>query len=216
MIPPSPHRPSIDDFWSQDVINDWNDEYSQRKVLRSDHRRPVLSVPENGDEEPLPLAFPPRSPTKTPLKRNKKAFESRRAFTEKNHGLALDFLKELDDTIANGKVASLAAPTGGIRLIWSKTLNSTAGRANWRQEIIKSSENNDGLSETYRHHASIELAEKVIDDEGTYRNYTTKQSLLITISGRLINVIAHEYCHLANFMISGVKNNPHGKQFKEW
>lgn len=33
---------------------------------------------------------------------------------------------------------------------------------------------------------------------------------------RLINVIAHEYCHLANFMISGVKDNPHGKEFKEW
>ena len=51
----------------------------------------------------------------------------------------------------------------------------------------------------HRHHASIELAEKVIDDEH-----------------RLINVIAHEYCHLANFMISGIKNNPHGKEFKQW
>ncbi len=29
-------------------------------------------------------------------------------------------------------------------------------------------------------------------------------------------MIAHEYCHLANFMISGVKNNPHGKGFKDW
>ena len=33
---------------------------------------------------------------------------------------------------------------------------------------------------------------------------------------RLLNVIAHEYCHLANFMISGIKDNPHGKEFKEW
>lgn len=33
---------------------------------------------------------------------------------------------------------------------------------------------------------------------------------------RLVNVLAHEYCHLANFMISGIKNNPHGKEFKEW
>ena len=55
------------------------------------------------------------------------------------------------------------------------------------------------LDTTHRHHASIELAEKVIDNED-----------------RLINVLAHEYCHLANFMISGVKNNPHGKEFKEW
>ena len=36
------------------------------------------------------------------------------------------------------------------------------------------------------------------------------------LTERLINVLAHEYCHLANFMISGIKNNPHGKEFKEW
>ncbi len=33
---------------------------------------------------------------------------------------------------------------------------------------------------------------------------------------RLTNVIAHEYCHLANFMISGIKDNPHGASFKTW
>ena len=33
---------------------------------------------------------------------------------------------------------------------------------------------------------------------------------------RLLNVVAHEYCHLANFMISGIKDNPHGKEFKAW
>jgi predicted SprT family Zn-dependent metalloprotease len=52
---------------------------------------------------------------------------------------------------------------------------------------------------TYRHCASIEIAEKVIDNEE-----------------RLLNVIAHEFCHLANFMVSGIRNNPHGKEFKEW
>lgn len=31
-----------------------------------------------------------------------------------------------------------------------------------------------------------------------------------------MNVIAHEYCHLANFMISGIKDNPHGASFKSW
>ena len=36
------------------------------------------------------------------------------------------------------------------------------------------------------------------------------------LAERLVNVLAHEYCHLANFMISGIKNNPHGKEFKEW
>lgn len=58
----------------------------------------------------------------------------------------------------------------------------------------------DGTTEVrHKHHASIELAEKVIDDEN-----------------RLLNVIAHEFCHLANFMVSGVKKEPHGRQFKAW
>ncbi|KAJ4292916.1 hypothetical protein N0V88_005579 [Collariella sp. IMI 366227] len=52
---------------------------------------------------------------------------------------------------------------------------------------------------TTHHHASIELAEKVISD-----------------SHRLLNVLAHEFCHLANFMVSNITTNPHGKEFKAW
>ncbi|KAL8818372.1 MAG: hypothetical protein Q9191_007957, partial [Dirinaria sp. TL-2023a] len=33
---------------------------------------------------------------------------------------------------------------------------------------------------------------------------------------RLRNVLAHEYCHLCTFMLSNVKNNPHGREFKSW
>ena len=33
---------------------------------------------------------------------------------------------------------------------------------------------------------------------------------------RLRNVLAHEYCHLCTFMLSNVKNNPHGREFKGW
>ena len=61
----------------------------------------------------------------------------------------------------------MAESTGGIQIIWSKKLCSTAGRANWRRETIRT-KNADGSAPNtlYRHHASIELAEKVIDDEG--------------------------------------------------
>lgn len=47
---------------------------------------------------------------------------------------------------------------------------------------------------------------------------TRKEStrLLTIYLDRLINVIAHEYCHLLNFMISNIKDNPHGKEFKLW
>lgn len=47
--------------------------------------------------------------------------------------------------------------------------------------------------------AGIELAARIIDNED-----------------RLINTLAHEYCHLANYMISNVTNNPHGTSFKIW
>jgi predicted SprT family Zn-dependent metalloprotease len=88
-----------------------------------------------------------------------------------------------------------------VKIIWSKKLSTTAGRANWKRETLRSSTLDlDGKpTVTYRHHAAIELAEKVIDDED-----------------RLLNVIAHEFCHLANFMVSGIKTNPHGKEFKAW
>ena len=120
----------------------------------------------------------------------------------------------------NGQVTKLTEPTGGVRLVWSKKLQSTAGRAIWRREAIRTNAEEGQVSATkYRHHASIELAEKVIDDEGAYHssvNMTGDTRLLIVHLDRLINVIAHEYCHLLNFMISNIKDSPHGKEFKIW
>lgn len=174
LIPMTPHRPSLDVFWSQDTVNEWNDEHSPRK---------------------LTLTQVKKSPSKpSPKKEVKKKFESKR------HSIAEQFLQELDRRITDGKVAELAASTGGVKLVWSKTLNTTAGRANWKRETIRT-KNSDGteVDVKYNHHASIDLAAKVIDDEE-----------------RLLNVVAHEFCHLANFMVSGITNNPHGKEFKEW
>lgn len=130
--------------------------------------------------------------------------------------MAENFLRELDEKITGGKIAEMAASTGGVKIIWSKKLNTTAGRANWKRETIRPQPTLPSFSSssaatsssasstaapklTYRHHASIELASKVIDD-----------------SDRLLNVIAHEFCHLANFMVSNIRTNPHGKEFKAW
>jgi len=133
------------------------------------------------------------------LKRTKAEANTKKAFEARKHRLAEAFLSELDTTITASQVQQLSAATGGVRFIWSKTLNSTAGRANWRRETTRI-RNSDGSVETlHKHHASIELAEKVIDDEH-----------------RLLNVVAHEFCHLANFMVSGIKDQPHGRQFKVW
>ncbi|KAF4453733.1 hypothetical protein F53441_3626 [Fusarium austroafricanum] len=178
-IPKTPHRPSMDGFWDQDFVNDWNDQHSPRKLLLP----PVTKSPRKA------------SPKKEPKKETKKSFDARK------HALAESFLAELDHEITQGRIAELAESTGGVKLVWTKTLNTTAGRASWRRETSRTTRKADGaeLSATHKHHASIELAEKVIDDEH-----------------RLLNVMAHEFCHLANFMISGVTTNPHGREFKIW
>ena len=114
-----------------------------------------------------PSEFPHKSVSKSPAKRDKKLFKQRKLFDETKHELAVTFLAEVDRTITNGQVASMADSTGGIRIVWSKKLSSTAGRANWRREAIRSKNADGSVSDTsYRHHASIELAEKVIDNEG--------------------------------------------------
>ncbi|KAM7204549.1 SprT-like family domain containing protein [Rhypophila sp. PSN 637] len=209
-IPPTPHRASSDMFWSQDFVDDWNDQHSPRKQLFTDAIKTA--------KESSPKKKNTTSPTK---KKNNDAAaskpisarEAKKAFEKEKHDLAQGFLEELDRVITNGKLSELAAPTGGIKLNWTNKLNTTAGRANWKRETIRTttpvaptSNGSSGSIEItstsvvkHKHHASIELAEKVIDDEH-----------------RLLNVLAHEFCHLANFMISGVTNNPHGKEFKAW
>lgn len=173
-IPQGPHTPTKDNFWRQSLVDCWNDEHSPRKAVKAAFRSPVKQS--------------------SPIKASKASFESTK------EQLAIDFLYELDNKITDGRISQLAQPTGGIKIEWSKTLNTTAGRANWKKETIRTTPSDGSdATVTFNHHASIELAEKVIDDEG-----------------RLLNVLAHEFCHLANFMITGITTNPHGKEFKQW
>ncbi|TGO85308.1 hypothetical protein BPOR_0410g00090 [Botrytis porri] len=193
-IPSTPHRPSMDSFWSQDLVNDWNDQYSPMKTLQPISKPKLQPFSTSGGKSLF------KKPPSFKAPRIDK--DSKKAFSISKHTIASDFLLELDTKITSGRIAELSASTGGVQIIWSKKLTTTAGRANWKRETIKSplTTNTDGkATTTFRHYASIELAEKVIDDEN-----------------RLLNVLAHEFCHLANFMISNIKTNPHGKEFKEW
>ncbi|KJZ76192.1 hypothetical protein HIM_04274 [Hirsutella minnesotensis 3608] len=178
-IPKTPYRPSVDAFWSQDFIDDWNDAHSPVK--------PILQLI---SEPNAKVSLTKASPTKA----------SKRTFDAQKHSVAESFLRELDKEITEGQISELAESTGGVKLVWTKALNTTAGRANWRRETTRTkAASGETVSVSHKHHASIELAEKVIDTED-----------------KLLNVLAHEFCHLANFMVSGVTNNPHGKEFKMW
>lgn len=191
-IPTPPLRPSLDAFWTADAINDWNDQYSPQKPLKSPRKLKLQPTP----EEPFSPSTSPNKSSQSPSKRTKAELAAIKDFNARKMQLADGFLSELDQTITGGRIQSLSASTGGVQLIWSNTLNTTAGRANWRRETTKSRSSDVPQQ---KHFASIELATKVISTEH-----------------RLLNVLAHEFCHLANFMISGVKDQPHGKQFKEW
>lgn len=285
-IPQSPHRPSLDAFWSSEVINEWNDQYSPVKdalrVGSPTRRKKIWQIWEEEEEEqeeedeegeneggegddvgsgsgsgsespsesparrrtktndrkispPQKGTAPPPPPSPQKQQRTQPSSSSSAAATRKQcfrvpkTELAHALLKELDERISDGQLAELARSTGGVKIIWSKNLRSTAGRANWRRVVVKktaaatnsalalasASSDQKGKGEQsgrdeilqvpqtqvweVHHHASIELAEKVIDDEE-----------------RLVNTLAHEFCHLANFMVSGVRDQPHGVSFKNW
>jgi predicted SprT family Zn-dependent metalloprotease len=205
------------------VVNDWNDKYSPSKPLLSPRKQKLFQQLESqmnaitltDSEDDAPFPSPTTSPRKkktqqSPTKKRTGEVASpsaadlraqRKDFAAHKHAIAETFLAEVDNTVTNGRIAQLSASTGGIKLIWSKTLKTTAGRANWRREAIRLRMGPlpTDIQTTYLHHCSIELAEKVIDDEE-----------------RLYNVLAHEYCHLTTFMISEIRNNPHGAEFKSW
>jgi predicted SprT family Zn-dependent metalloprotease len=222
-------RPSLDAFWNPAVVNEWTDRHSAVKSKplvspkKQKWREDIVKMMEGvalEDSSDEGYESPTTSPKKSskpdnrgPAKKKtptseaeatsnvKQVREQRKAFAERKHAIAEAFLIELDTTISQGRIMQLSKPTGGIKLVWSKTLKTTAGRANWRREQIRMRTGplpSDTKVEI-RHHCSIELAEKVIDDEE-----------------RLYNVLAHEFCHLTTFMISEVRNNPHGAEFKAW
>jgi len=207
-IPPTPYRESTDAFWSQETTNDWVDQHSPKKLdqlLRefedSDNER---TCDKSFDIMPRSRSVKgkePKPPSKTAQKKaeieHKKALLARKkSFDNKKADLAYDFLKVLDDAVADGQVQEMAKETGGVKIVWSKTLQTTAGRATWKR--VRDDGGYDAGNPT-KHHATIELAERIIDNED-----------------RLINTLAHEYCHLTNYMISKVHNNPHGASFKQW
>ncbi|KAF2769112.1 hypothetical protein EJ03DRAFT_327702 [Teratosphaeria nubilosa] len=190
-IPTPPLQMSIDAFWNAEAVNDWNDQYSPQKDWKSPRKLKFLATERETSQ--------PSSPRKSPTKRTKAEIQAQKDWEVRKHSVAEPFLEELDKTVTGGQIKALAASTGGVKFLWSKTLNSTAGRANWKRETTKTRQADGSIKVEHKHFASIELASKVIDDEH-----------------RLLNVIAHEFCHLCNFMISGIKDQPHGASFKAW
>ncbi|KAL7951154.1 SprT-like family domain-containing protein [Trichoderma barbatum] len=162
----------------------------------------TVEYQESGDEWNEPEIGSKTKPSRSTVPKTPSKKQTKKSFDAKRSQVAMDFLQQLDAQITHGKIGELTESTGGVKIVWSNTLKTTAGRATWKREAVVPKHTGDSAKvdvKQYRHHSSIELSEKVIDDEQ-----------------RLLNVIAHEFCHLANFMINGITDNPHGKEFKVW
>lgn len=161
------YTPIFSGFQSQEISNQLNPESPPRNAQTLIRAKGLAS-----DSAPFELTKPLPSVklqeflSKGLVEGDLEKIQPKSAFDKKKYSLAALFLKDIDLKINNGQLEALAASTEGINLIWSKKLTSTAGRANWRRENVRSPNPNEDISTAYRHHASIELAEKIIDGEG--------------------------------------------------
>ncbi|KAI1371907.1 SprT-like family-domain-containing protein [Hypoxylon crocopeplum] len=189
-IPKSPWKPEQKEFWDAELNFAWIDQHSPDKR------------PEN------PKKRQDAQDTKEVMKRkygtSPEKRDAKKAFNAVKEELARKFLEELDDRITEGQLGGLTKDTGGLRITWSKTLLTTAGRAHWKcKTLSRATKHADGSTsktlESKQHYASIELASKVLSNEAD-----------------LLNTVAHEFCHLAVFMLHGKPKAAHGPEFKAW
>ena len=220
---PPAARPSLDAFWAQDIVNDYNDAISPAKPLISPRKKHLQDFfADRSDEDDSVISRTP-SPTTSPRKKpatktrgngadaaTKAEKQRLKKFNAEKVALANDFFAQLDDHITDGEIGRLALSSGGVQVLWNNKLNTTAGQASFRRErriptpptglnATLQSPTKPGGEEKHRHIAKIELASKVV---------TTEQ--------RLYDTLAHEFCHLANFIVSHELKHPHGESFKKW
>lgn len=187
-IPPSPWKPEQKEFWDSNAHFDWIDQHSPEKK------------PDDGSKNKAK-----RDDAKTKMNRqhsiNLEKRNAKKTFDAIKEELARSFLAELDQRVTDGQLGQLTQNTGGLQITWSKTLNSTAGRAHWKCKTVSvSTPAADGSfqkRDTQQHYASIELATKVLGNESS-----------------LLNTVAHEFCHLAVFLLHGRVKAAHGSEFK--
>ncbi|KAI0505360.1 hypothetical protein F5B22DRAFT_627903 [Xylaria bambusicola] len=201
-IPMSPWKPEHKEFWDPEVNFAWIDKHSPPKKTT----KKVLDLEASNVKDELKRKYG-TSPEK---KQAKKAFDAVK------EDLARDFLQELDQVITDGKLAQLTEATGGLRIVWSNTLLTTAGRAHWKCKTTTTTSKQPSASSvsskstastttatakstTAQHSAHIELALKVLSNEPD-----------------LLNTVAHEFCHLAVFILHGKPKLAHGAEFKSY
>lgn len=176
----------VEDFLGQ-VLSD-----EEGCAIRVTKDSTSVVIPPTSDVESVQVTKPKasnRTPT-DPIIKTKPSKKTRAPkpvpFAKQRDALAMELIDELDDKVFQGRLPS------ELGLVWSKRLNTTAGRAKW--SIFK-----DRDGHQTREAIQIELATKVIDCEQKLRN-----------------TLAHELCHVACWIIDRQKDEKHGRFFKSW
>lgn len=198
-IPLSPWKPEQKEFWDPEVNFAWIDKHSPAKPSAPKLDFTSSAAPSNNKQ-----ASPKKKSTSTstpaaaaaaagaiqpvisPTKKQQR--EAKRAFDASKDDVARSFLAALDERVTEGKLSQLTEATGGLRTVWSNTLQTTAGRAHWKcRTVARTTTLADGsvasaAAKEAQHEAHIELASKVLTNEAD-----------------LLNTVAHEFCHLVVF-----------------
>lgn len=132
-------------------------------------------------------------------------------FNARKDRMAADLLKELDDVMTGGQIAQKTAKTGGIHITWSKLFHKTAG--NFSHESVTTYRRVD--DETYNRNVEMYGHSEERIPIRRYKYTIRLAEKLVTDERRLLDVVAHEWCHLAAFAISGV-NDKHGRYWQWW
>ncbi|WAQ85337.1 hypothetical protein PtA15_5A912 [Puccinia triticina] len=152
---------------------------SPKPVPASDGDKPKAkgaATKSRGGQSKKPAKPAPKAPSKPEL--------ASLPFVQVREEMAQDLLVEL-----NKRVFGRQLPA--IQLVWSKRLNTTAGRAHYMPQ-------KDSLGNRVVF-VKVELALKVVDDVHKLRN-----------------TLAHELCHVACWFIDKQLRENHGRFFKAW
>ncbi|KAH8929162.1 hypothetical protein BT69DRAFT_1346131, partial [Atractiella rhizophila] len=163
-------------------------EKNKENGRRRERERVIVDL-SSSDDEGRTRSSPRKRATASAITRP--ASPSKSSFTSRRDALATSLIQDLERRVFKPHGKELP---DGLKLVWNKRLNTTAGRANWKR-ITRGS----GEQLTVENKVEIELSTKVIDSE---------EKLGCTLS--------HELCHVAAWIFENEKNPPHGPAFKMW
>ncbi|KAG8629028.1 hypothetical protein KVT40_002893 [Elsinoe batatas] len=119
------------------------------------------------------------------------AIVPRNDFEKTREAEAEALLIELEEKLGGGMIAEATKQTGGVQIMWTKSLLTTAGYAD-RRPI------------------------KTLDGKTLYKVIIKLSSTLLNERQKLLDTLVHEYCHLMVWFVDKDNITNHGPNFMKW